>query len=88
MTRLTSKRVLRDLGLHLRELRQRRELTQEKLAERLKVSPRWLQSVEAGRENLTIGTLVRLANALKVPMAEFFAAPSTTKRRPGRPRSA
>ena len=85
MARLTSKRALRDLGLRVGELRQRGHFTQEKLAERLKVSPRWLQSVEAGRENLTVGTLVRLANALKVPMAEFFAPPAITKRKPGRP---
>ena len=86
MTRLSSARVLRDLGLRIRELRGERGLTQEKLAERLKVTARWLQSVEAGKENLTIGTLVRFANALKVPMTEFLTPPTTVSRKPGRPR--
>lgn len=86
MNRLTSARVLRDLGLRIGELRSERGLTQEKLAERLKVTARWLQSVEAGKENLTIGTLVRFANALKVPMTEFLTPPTTVSRKPGRPR--
>ena len=86
MNRLSSARVLRDVGLRLGELRGERELTQEKLAERLKVTARWLQSVEAGKENLTIGTLVRFANALKVPMTEFLTPPTSSRRKPGRPR--
>ena len=86
MNRLTSARALRDVGLRIGELRDERELTQEKLAERLKVTPRWLQSVEGGKENLTIGTVVRFANALKVPMASFFVTPTTPRRKPGRPR--
>jgi transcriptional regulator with XRE-family HTH domain len=85
VTRLSSPRVLRDVGLRIGELRGERELTQEKLAERLKVTARWLQSVEAGKENLTIGTLVRFANALKVPMAEFLTPPTSSRRKPGRP---
>ena len=85
MARLSSARVLRDVGLRVRELRAEHGFTQEQLAERLKVTARWLQSVEAGKENLTLGTLVRIANALKVPMVEFFTPPTVTSRKPGRP---
>jgi transcriptional regulator with XRE-family HTH domain len=85
VNRLSSARVLRDVGLRIGEIRGERGLTQEKLAERLKVTARWLQSVEAGKENLTIGTLVRFANALKVPMTEFLLPPTSSRRKPGRP---
>ncbi|HEX7602608.1 MAG TPA: helix-turn-helix transcriptional regulator [Polyangiaceae bacterium] len=84
--RLSSARVLRDLGLRIGELRGGRGFTQEMLAERLKVTARWLQSVEAGKENLTIGTMVRFANALKVAMTQFLTPPTMVSRKPGRPR--
>lgn len=62
-------------------------MTQENFAEKLEVSLRYLQFVEAGNENLTIETLVKLANALKVPFPELFTPPTTTRVRRGRPKA-
>jgi hypothetical protein len=45
-----------------------------------------LQRIESGA-NLTIATLVRLANGLKVSVRVLFDEPSTKRRGPGRPRS-
>jgi len=39
--------------------------TQEQLVERLGVSTRYVQSVEAGRENLTLDTLCKFAATLR-----------------------
>ena len=50
-----------------RELRQRREelgMTQAEVAGHLGVSQAYIQKVEAGRDNLTVGQLARLAEAL------------------------
>lgn len=77
---------MRDVGRRVAELRLARGLTQEALAERLDVATRWVQAVEGGRENLTIGTLATFANALRAPMIDFFTAPTTPKARPGRPK--
>ena len=60
-------------------------MTQEALAEALTVSVRYLQRVEAGEENLTVGTLVGFANALGAPLIEFLVAPITRQVRVGRP---
>jgi transcriptional regulator with XRE-family HTH domain len=56
-------RVRRDIGRRVAELRVARELTQERLAEKAAVSVKYLQRVEAGRENLTIESMVRLQSA-------------------------
>ena len=50
------------------------------------MTTRYVQRVEAGSENLTVETLVKFANALKVPLADIFAQPTTRTPRPGRPR--
>jgi transcriptional regulator with XRE-family HTH domain len=84
--KITQERVLRDVGRRVAELRLARGLTQEGLAERLDVAARWVQAVEGGRENLTLGTLATFATALKVSMAAFFEAPTTPKAHPGRPK--
>ena len=84
--KVTQKSVLRDVGRRVAELRLARGLTQEALAERLDVAARWVQAVEGGQENLTLGTLATFANALKAPMVEFFTPPTTSKARPGRPK--
>ena len=85
MKRLVVGRVLRDLGRRVAELRAGRSLTQEALAETLGVTPRYLQRVEAGEENLTLGTLVGFANALGAPLAEFLVPPVSRAVRVGRP---
>lgn len=79
------KRVLALIGRRVAELRAARELTQEQLAERAEVSARYVQRVEAGTENLTVRTLIKMSNALRVPLAELLVPPSASRARPGRP---
>jgi len=57
------------------------------LAERLVVSVKYLQRVEAGQENLTLRSLVALANGLEIAIGELIQKPrSAQTRKPGRPR--
>ncbi len=78
-------RLLRDLGRRIAELRAERDRTQEQLAEELGVTPRYVQSLEAGQENLTVKSLATLADALGVAVAELFKAPKSRAVRQGRP---
>lgn len=80
--------VLRDVGRRVAELRVARELTQEAFAELAEVSVRYLREVEAGRENLTLVSLAKLAALLGADVAELFTSPRAHVRRPGRPRKA
>src|SRR5256885_1811028 len=78
--------VLHTIGRRVAELRAERRRTQAQLAEELDVTLQYLQRIEAGRENLTVRSLVRLATALQVRTADFFKPPRTREVRVGRPR--
>ena len=60
-------------GKNIAALRARRDLTQEKLAEKIGVSARYLQSVEAGEYFPSLTTLARLKSVLRCGWEEFFA---------------
>ena len=79
-------RVLGLIGRRVAELRASRELTQEQLAERAEVSARYIQRVEAGTENLTVTTLIKMSNALRVSLGELLIPPTAPRARPGRPK--
>jgi transcriptional regulator with XRE-family HTH domain len=51
----------------------RRDLTQEGLAEKVGVSARYIQNVEAGENFPSLPTLVRLRAALRCSWEELFA---------------
>lgn len=81
-----ARRVCRNLGLRILELRKERDLTQEALAEKLDIDARELRRLESG-DNTTVHTLVNLASAFDVPIVALFEQPKTTiKRRTGRPK--
>jgi len=42
--------------------------TQKELAEKLEVSPQQISKIVKGRENLTLETIVKLQNVLKIPI--------------------
>ena len=60
------------LGRRIRELRKKKGLTQERLAEKANVDVKYLGNIERGRENPTIGTLEKLANALSVKIHQIL----------------
>lgn len=55
------------------------DLTQEELAEKAKVSLKYLQRIERG-ENFTVRSLVKFTNALGVSILELFVPPRTWPR--------
>lgn len=80
------KRTLRDLGRRVAELRVAMGLTQEAFAEMMmNVSTKYLQRIEAGRENLTVESLVVLASKFRVPVRDLFDPPASRAVRLGRP---
>lgn len=79
-------KTLRSIGRRIAEMRVERGLTQEEYAERCGWSLKYLQRIEAGRQNLSVRSLVKLANALRIRAAELFVAPASLRSNPGRPR--
>jgi transcriptional regulator with XRE-family HTH domain len=62
------------VGEAIRSARLDRGLTQAQLAERLQAAPTYLSAIEAGRENLTLGSLARIAAALGTGLNVSFPA--------------
>lgn len=87
MPRETEKRVMRNVGRRVAELRAEHGLTQQELAEAGGFSAKYLQRIEAGEANLTIRSLVRLARLMQVSTRELFEPAKTRRQGRGRPRS-
>jgi transcriptional regulator with XRE-family HTH domain len=64
--------VRRQLGERLKHLRRVRGYTQEQLAERIDINPKYLSSIERGVENPTLELIGRLAHGLQVEVYELF----------------
>lgn len=59
-----------------------RGIAQEALAVDAEIDRTYVSRLERNMENPTVAVLERLANALKVEIAELFAAPKPGARRP------
>jgi transcriptional regulator with XRE-family HTH domain len=65
--------IFRLLGQRIRDIRVRRGFaSQEALADYLKVHRTFVGHLETGRKDFRLTTLIRIAEALEVPLADLF----------------
>lgn len=69
-----------DVGNRLRELRETRGFSMRTLATLSGLSANALSMIERGKTSPSVSTLYRLADALGVPVTDFFSAETTRKR--------
>lgn len=60
------------VGTRIRDLRKSKGLSQLELAARADLHRPYLTGVERGTRNPSLNTLIRIANALHVPLLELF----------------
>lgn len=60
------------IGVRIAETRACKGMTQEKLAAKMGISSKYLSSIERGKENPTLDTLINLAQSLGIELAEMF----------------
>lgn len=60
------------LGLRIKEFRERKNLTQEKLAEMVGIDPKHLSRIENGRNYPSVDTLEKLVDNLNVTFEDIF----------------
>ncbi len=65
-------RVVQQMGKRVAHLRRERKLSQGDLAKKLRTTPQWVSQVERGARSSTLHTVVKLANALNVSLAELL----------------
>jgi transcriptional regulator with XRE-family HTH domain len=61
-----------DLGNRIRELRQKIGLSQEKFALKIGMDRTYFASVEAGKRNVAIVNIKKIADGLGVTLSELF----------------
>lgn len=61
------------VGKRVRELRNSIGISQEELADLAGLDRTYITSVECGKRNISIVNIEKLANALQVPLKEFFS---------------
>lgn len=60
------------IGARIKEIRTKKGFTQERLSEKMDVNPKYLSSIERGKENPTLNTLIRLSESLDLELGEIF----------------
>jgi len=60
------------MGQHIKKLRERRGLSQAALAARANITREYVNKLEAGRYDPTVGVLQRLAKALGVRVVKLL----------------
>jgi transcriptional regulator with XRE-family HTH domain len=63
---------LRAFGLHVRQLREFRGLTQEGLGEKAELDQTYISGIERGTRNPSVLVLKRVAAALDIPVSRLF----------------
>ena len=77
--------VKRGLGRAIKGLRNQHGITQEELAEQASLHRTYISDIERGARNPSLETLVRLAAALQISLAEMFKDIQTVQQADLRP---
>lgn len=67
-----SKTTLEKFGEKVREERRKLGLSQEELASRAGVHRTYIGMIERAEKNITLENIEKIANALKISIADFF----------------
>lgn len=60
------------IGARIGEIRKKQGMTQEELSGKMGIGPKYLSSIERGKENPTLNILISLSQALQVDLGEIF----------------
>lgn len=60
------------IGARIKKIRTGKGITQEQLAEKIDINPKYLSSIERGKENPTLDILIKIARSLDVNLDDIF----------------
>jgi transcriptional regulator with XRE-family HTH domain len=60
------------IGKRIKEIREKKKLTQEELAKKSKLNRTFIIHVEKGRRNLSVVSLGKILDGLDTPLSKFF----------------
>jgi transcriptional regulator with XRE-family HTH domain len=70
---MTKEEFLKELGLAITKYRVKQKLTQTEVAYRCGIERGNLTRIEKGKANVTVETLLKISEAMDVPISKFFA---------------
>lgn len=68
---MNEEEIIKKIAFNIKVERMRKNLTQFQLAEMVDVHEKYIGKVESGKQNLTIKTLIKLADALDVNLSKL-----------------
>ena len=68
---MSEEEIIKKIAFNIKVERMRKNLTQFQLAEMIDVHEKYIGQVESGKQNLTIKTLIKLANALDIKLSKL-----------------
>ena len=68
---MSEEEIIKKIAFNIKVERMRKNLTQFQLAEMIAVHEKYIGKVESGKQNLTIKTLIKLANALDIKLSKL-----------------
>jgi transcriptional regulator with XRE-family HTH domain len=69
---MTDPKFLASLGTRIKELRLKRDMTQNELSIQCNFEKASMSRIESGKTNITVLTLRRISKALEMEITEFF----------------
>lgn len=69
---MTDPKFLASLGTRIKELRLKRDMTQNELSIQCNFEKASMSRIESGKTNITVLTLRRISKALDMEIVEFF----------------
>ena len=69
---ISEETFVRNLGIHIRQLREMKNLSQQDLANDCNIPKVQIGRIERAEINTTIRTLLKIANALDIQIEELF----------------
>lgn len=69
---LTLDSYLKELGGRIHNLRKARAMSQQQLADSADLDRTYISAVEHGKQNVTVGAIVKLSGALKIPLKQLL----------------
>lgn len=71
---MNDKEILDLIGLNVKVWRTKKRLTQAQLAEIIDVHEKYIGKIESGKQNITMKTLNRIANAFGIKPSDLFVS--------------
>lgn len=70
---ISEQEYISNLGIHIRQLRERKSISQQNLADLCNMPKTSIGRIERAEVSVTIKTLIKIANALEIDPIEIFS---------------